>query len=80
MIAIVMSIWVAIVVITRYVSLAVLTTTALISILITVLVIIGYYQPVYISYLIVSVLVFYRHRDNIKALVEGRERRLGEKT
>ncbi len=78
-IAVVMSIWVLIVLITRYVSLAVLTTTALIALLVVFFVVSGYYQPIYMSYLIVSALVFYRHRDNIKALIEGKERRLGEK-
>lgn len=78
-IAVVMTIWVIIVVTTRYVSLAVLVATALIGVAITVLVLSNFYSPIYISYLIVIALIFYRHRENIQALIEGRERRLGEK-
>ncbi|MBZ0275713.1 MAG: glycerol-3-phosphate acyltransferase [Anaerolineae bacterium] len=79
MILIVLAVWVLIVVATRFVSLAVLTITALISLFVVGWVISGYYNPVYISYLLVSGMIFFRHRENIKALLEGRERRLGEK-
>ena len=70
-------VWLAIVIATRFVSLAVLTTTMLVSLAIAVMVVVGDYEPVYISYWIVTALIFYRHRDNIRALIEGRERRFG---
>jgi acyl phosphate:glycerol-3-phosphate acyltransferase len=79
LIAVVMGIWVLIVITTRYVSLAVLVTTALIALLIVTLVASGQYDPIYISYLVVSLIIFYRHRDNIVALLAGKERRLGQK-
>jgi glycerol-3-phosphate acyltransferase PlsY len=78
LIAVVMSIWVLIVVTTRLVSLAVLTAIILISASIISLVLTGSYEPLYLSYLLVSALVIYRHRANIEALLEGRERRLGD--
>jgi len=78
-IAIVMAIWVAIVLTTRYVSLAVLTTMGLISLLVIYWVADGNFQPVYLTYLVVTGMIFYRHRENIKALLAGKERRLGDK-
>ena len=80
LIALVMSIWVLIVATTRLVSLAVITAIGLISILIVGMVVTGSYQPIYLSYLLVSVLILFRHQENIKALIEGRERRLGDRS
>jgi glycerol-3-phosphate acyltransferase PlsY len=79
-IAAVMSVWVLIVATTRLVSLAVLVSMTLMSLAIVAMTTMGYMETVYISYLLVMAMIFYRHKDNIKALVEGRERRLGDPT
>ncbi len=75
----IMAIWVVIVVVTRYVSLAVLVTTGLVGLLVVVMVAMGSFAPVYLLYLLVPLIVFYRHRENILALSEGRERKLGQR-
>lgn len=77
--AVIMSIWALIILTTRYVSLAVLVATALIGLTIIVLVLQQSFEPVYLLYLIVPVIIFYRHRENILALSEGRERKLGQR-
>ncbi len=79
MIAGVMAIWVLIVVITRYVSLAVLVTTGLVALTVIVMVAQGSFAPIFLLYLLVPIIVFYRHRENIIALSEGRERKLGQR-
>ncbi|MDX2162644.1 MAG: glycerol-3-phosphate acyltransferase [bacterium] len=79
MVAVIMSIWVLVVVITRYVSLAVLLTTGLVAAGVIVMVATNFFAPVYLLYLVVPVIVFYRHRENIIALREGRERKLGQR-
>jgi glycerol-3-phosphate acyltransferase PlsY len=75
----VMAVWVLIVVITRYVSLAVLVTTGIIALAVVIMVAVNFFTPVYLLYLIVPLIVFYRHRENIIALSEGRERKLGQR-
>ncbi len=79
MIAGVMAVWVLIVVITRYVSLAVLVTTGLVALAVVIMVAQGSFAPIFLLYLLVPVIVFYRHRENIIALSEGRERKLGQR-
>ncbi len=75
----VMAVWVFIVVVTRYVSLAVLVTTGIIALAVIIMVAVNFFTPVYLLYLIVPLIVFYRHRENIVALSEGRERKLGQR-
>jgi glycerol-3-phosphate acyltransferase PlsY len=70
--------WVGILILTRFVSLAVLTTTGLVSLGLIALVVFGYYDPIYISYLIVTAMIFFRHRENIQRLIAGNERRFGQ--
>jgi acyl phosphate:glycerol-3-phosphate acyltransferase len=78
LIVIAFGIWLAIIITTRFMSLAVLTMTSVISLMIIGLVMVGYYEPVYVNYLIASGLIFFRHRDNIQRLLRGSERRFGE--
>ena len=70
--------WVGILILTRFISLAVLATTGLVSLMIVALVVFGEYDPIYISYLIVTAMIFFRHRDNIQRLIAGNERRFGQ--
>jgi glycerol-3-phosphate acyltransferase PlsY len=67
-----------IVLLTRYVSLGVLTAVAVAGIGFLVLVVVGWMEPVYILYLLVAWMVFARHRSNIAGLISGTERRLGD--
>jgi glycerol-3-phosphate acyltransferase PlsY len=78
-IACVLITWTLIVYITRYVSLAVLTAVAVVSIAMIVLVLLDARDPIYIAYIAVTAMIFYRHRTNIRALIKGTERRLGER-
>lgn len=73
---VVVMIWATIVVITRYMSLAVLTSVALASI---VIILIRGDDPIYILYILVPLMVFYQHRMNIRAIIKGTERRFGER-
>lgn len=68
-----------IVLLTRYVSLGVLTTMALAALAFVVLVALGTFDPVYLLYLLVIWMVFFRHRSNIINLIQGKERRFGER-
>lgn len=79
MVALVLALGAVIVVLTRYVSLAVLTSVAVAGITFVVLVGIGLLEPVYTVYLLVMWMIFVRHRSNIVNLLAGRERRLGER-
>lgn len=79
LIAGVLMIWAAIIAVTRYMSLAVLTSVALVSLVLVALVFINDYDPFYIFYVLVPIMVFYRHRTNIRALLKGTERRFGER-
>jgi glycerol-3-phosphate acyltransferase PlsY len=69
----------AVVLLTRYVSLAVLTAAAVAGIMIAILVFIGSMDRVYSIYLLVCFMIFVRHRSNIYNLLAGKERRLGER-
>jgi glycerol-3-phosphate acyltransferase PlsY len=69
----------AVILLTRYVSLAVLTSVAVAGTVIAVLVIGGSMDPVYSVYLLVGFMIFVRHRSNIYNLLAGKERRLGER-
>lgn len=69
-----------IVVLTRYISLGVITGTAVAGIALLVLVSIGTLEPVYTVYLLVVWMVIVRHRANIVNLLAGKERRFGERT
>ena len=71
--------WAAIVYITRYMSLAVLTSVAVISAGMVVMVLINEADPVYVGYMLVAAMIFYRHRANIKAIINGTERRFGDR-
>lgn len=79
MIAVVLLIWAALVYITRYMSLAVLTAVGAISLGIVALVVLNARDPVYIGYVLVTVMIFFRHRTNIRAILAGTERRFGER-
>ena len=79
LIAVALISWAAIVALTRYVSLAVLTIVLLVSLFITATFFFDRGDPIYILYVLVPAMVFYRHRVNIRALLTGTERRLGER-
>lgn len=81
-VVITLSLWGAIVLLTRYVSLAVLVSVGIGTIWVMFLIGQGntgipHEYSLYI--LIVAFLIFYRHRENIQRLAQGRERRLGER-
>lgn len=78
-IAVPMLVMVCVVLLTRYMSLGVLVSTVTAALVIGLLVGMNELEPVYLLYWAVGVLVFYRHRDNIKRLLAGNERRVGEK-
>lgn len=69
----------AVILLTRFVSLAVLTAVAAGAVAILIMVIVGSLDPVYTVYLLVACMIFWRHRSNIYSLIQGRERRLGER-
>lgn len=77
-VALVLGLAAAIVLLTRFVSLAVLTASAVGAAAILILVVVGYLEPVYTVYLLVTFMIFWRHRRNIYSLIQGTERRLGE--
>jgi len=79
LVALILALGAAVVLLTRYVSLAVLTSVAAAGIAITLLVGFGKMDPVYSVYLLVAFMVFVRHRSNIYNLLSGKERRLGER-
>jgi glycerol-3-phosphate acyltransferase PlsY len=75
-----LSVCIVVVVATRYMSLAVLVTAAVGASL--VLISRGTFQipQDYLLYaLVITALIYYRHRENIQRLLQGRERRLGER-
>jgi len=78
-VALALGIGALIVIITRYVSLGVLTALAVATAVFVLLVILGTFEPVYLLYMIVTWMVFFRHRSNIVRLVTGTERRFGER-
>jgi glycerol-3-phosphate acyltransferase PlsY len=79
LVALVLAIAAVIVLVTRYVSLAVLTAVAVAGIAFLILVLAGFLEPVYVLYLLVGWMVFVRHRSNIINLLAGKERRWGER-
>ncbi len=80
LIAGVLMLWAAIVALTRYMSLAVLTSVAIVSLAIVATVFVKDGDPIYAAYILVPVMVFYRHRTNIRAMLQGTERRFGERS
>lgn len=79
LVALVLSVGTVIVLLTRYVSLGVLSAVAIAGVALVVLVFGGWIEPVYSLYLLVAWMVFVRHRSNIVRLLTGTERRLGER-
>jgi glycerol-3-phosphate acyltransferase PlsY len=79
LVAFVLALGAIIILLTRYVSLAVLTSVAAAGIAFLILVLIGFLEPVYVVYLLVGWMIFVRHRSNIINLLAGKERRLGER-
>lgn len=78
-VALILALAALIIVLTRYVSLGVLSAVAAAGAAITILVIVGNREPVYTVYLLVCWMVFVRHRQNITNLIKGTERRFGER-
>lgn len=79
-----LSLWGAIVLLTRYVSLAVLVSVAIGSAWVILLIGAGAgtpsVPPLYIFYIVlVGLMIYIRHWKNIVSLLTGRERRLGER-
>ena len=69
-----------IVAITRYASLGSLIVTTLMPIILLALAVTGTLPLAYIFYgLLAWVIIVYEHRPNIRRLIEGTERRIGEK-
>lgn len=64
---------------TRYMSLGVLTSTFVCGLILLALVLTNQMDPAYLIYALVGLMVFYRHRDNIRRLLAGNERRLGDR-
>lgn len=79
LVALVLAVAMTIVLLTRYVSLGVLTAVAVAGIAFLVLVMAGWMDPIYTVYLLAGWMVFVRHRGNIVRLLAGTERRLGER-
>lgn len=79
LVAAVLALGMIIILLTRYVSLAVLTSVAAAAIAIVILMSFGKMDPVYSVYLLVAYMVFVRHRSNIYNLLSGKERRLGDR-
>lgn len=78
-VALALAIGTLIVVLTRYVSLGVLTALGVATAAFVALVILGAFEPVYLLYMVVTWMVFFQHRSNIIRLVTGKERRFGER-
>ncbi|MEB2286674.1 MAG: glycerol-3-phosphate acyltransferase [Anaerolineae bacterium] len=79
LVALVLAVAMTTVLLTRYVSLGVLTAVAVAGIAFLVLVMAGWMDPIYTVYLLAGWMVFVRHRGNIVRLLAGTERRLGER-
>jgi glycerol-3-phosphate acyltransferase PlsY len=80
LVALVLAVAAVIVLVTRYVSLGVLTAVAVAGIAFLILVLIGTLEPIYVVNLLIAWMVFVRHRANIVALIAGKERRWGERS
>lgn len=69
-----------IVAVTRYASLGSLIVTTLMPIILLALVVTGTLPLAYIGYgLLAWIIIVYEHRPNIRRLIEGTERRIGER-
>jgi acyl phosphate:glycerol-3-phosphate acyltransferase len=79
-VVITLTLWGLLVLLTRYVSLAVLVSVAIGSIWVLILISQGSdVPPLYIFYIVlVGLMIYIRHWKNIQALLAGRERRLGD--
>jgi glycerol-3-phosphate acyltransferase PlsY len=79
-VVITLTLWGLIVLITRYVSLAVLVTIAIGTVWVLVLIGMGNVPPTYAFYIVlVPIIIYIRHWKNIQNLLAGRERRLGDR-
>ncbi|HVO42301.1 MAG TPA: glycerol-3-phosphate 1-O-acyltransferase PlsY [Aggregatilineales bacterium] len=75
-----LSAWGAVVLLTRYVSLGALVAVAIMVVWTFVLIFSAAIPAVYSVYVVlVSVMIYVRHWANIRALLTGRERRLGQR-
>jgi acyl phosphate:glycerol-3-phosphate acyltransferase len=63
---------------TRYMSLGVLLSVVTAGLSVGILILLGQLDRVYLAYYLVGALIVYRFRDNIKRLLAGNERRIGE--
>jgi glycerol-3-phosphate acyltransferase PlsY len=63
---------------TRYMSLGVLLSVMTACVVLGVWVGLGKLDTIYLAYYLVGAVIFYRFRDNIKRLLAGNERRIGE--
>jgi|SRR5690606_48603 len=63
---------------TRYMSLGVLLSVVTAGLSVGILILLGQLDTVYLAYYLVGALIVYRFRDNIKRLLAGNERRIGE--
>jgi acyl phosphate:glycerol-3-phosphate acyltransferase len=79
-VVITLTLWGLLVLLTRYVSLAVLVSVAIGSVWVLILISQGSdVPPLYMFYIVlVGLMIYVRHWKNIQALLAGRERRLGD--
>lgn len=63
---------------TRYMSLGVLLSVVTACVALGIWVGLGKLDTIYLAYYLVGAVIFYRFRDNIKRLLAGNERRIGE--
>ncbi|MFP4323629.1 MAG: glycerol-3-phosphate acyltransferase [Anaerolineales bacterium] len=68
-----------IIITTRYMSLAVMTSAVVAAFIVAGMVALGELEPIYLIYCTLAGLIIYRHRENIRRLLAGNERRLGER-
>lgn len=79
-VALALAVGALIILVTRYVSLGVLSALAVATVAFVLLVVLGTFEPIYLLYIVVTWMVFFRHRSNIVRLVAGTERRVGERS
>lgn len=79
-VALALAVGALIILVTRYVSLGVLSALAVATAAFVLLVVLGTFEPIYLLYIVVTWMVFFRHRSNIVRLVAGTERRVGERS
>ncbi|MGD9049557.1 MAG: glycerol-3-phosphate acyltransferase, partial [Anaerolineae bacterium] len=66
--------------VTRYASLGSLIVTTLMPVILLALALTGILPPAYVGYgLLAWIIIVYEHRPNIRRLIEGTERRIGER-